>query len=111
RARLPKTHWFWTFLSRIQYDPAPTLLSLTCPVLGIYGELDESTPVKQTEGRLQELLKQAKNQDYRIQIFPQATHSLTINSGAIPVLAPGYLDTVTDWLMIKVKQKNSASKI
>jgi pimeloyl-ACP methyl ester carboxylesterase len=106
RTRMPRTHWFWKFLSLFTYDPGPALNQIKCPVLGIFGELDYSTPVKPTVKRMEEFLKMAGNRDVTIRIFPRASHGLTVKEGAIDVLVAGYWDTLTDWLLSRIKRGN-----
>jgi hypothetical protein len=84
------------------YDPMPALESVTCPVLAVFGELDTLTPVAETVDSLREGLRRAGNRDHTIEVFPGADHALLVwpkpgDQAHWPVLAPGFLDTLTAW--------------
>ena len=87
----------------MNYDPLPALEKVKQPVLAIFGELDTLTPVKETTANFRRGLHQAGNKDLTIKVFPRADHSLLVwpapNEPAHwPVLAPGYLETMTSWI-------------
>ena len=82
------------------------------PVLGIFGELDSSTPVNQVVPILGKALASRRNTDYAIKVFPKANHNIMQaeigGDNELPRLnrfVPEYLDTMTDWLRSRVDLK------
>jgi hypothetical protein len=91
------------------YDPAPDLERVTCPVLALFGGRDLIVPPERNIARMEQALRRGANADYTIEVFPTGDHVLTATkTGAlqeIPFnreLAPGYLETVRQWLMPRV---------
>ena len=85
------------------YDPMPALEKIKCPVLAVFGELDTLTPVSKTTANYKAGLARAGNKDLTIKVFPNADHALLVwpkpnDQAHWPVLAAGYLDTMTDWI-------------
>ena len=88
---------------QMEYDPMPALEKVKCPVLAVFGELDTLTPVTETSANYRRGLKKAANNDVTIKVFPNADHSLLVwpkpnDQVHWPVLAPGYLETMTTWI-------------
>jgi pimeloyl-ACP methyl ester carboxylesterase len=72
------------------------------PVLVMWGQLDQHTPVGEGVAGLKNSLAQANNENWTIIILPRAKHSLGISeTGAIQEkwrgYPPGALKTMTDW--------------
>jgi alpha-beta hydrolase superfamily lysophospholipase len=72
------------------------------PVLAMWGQLDQHTPVGEGVAGLKNSLAQANNENWTIIILPRAKHSLGISeTGAIQEkwrgYPPGTLKTMTDW--------------
>jgi dipeptidyl aminopeptidase/acylaminoacyl peptidase len=89
------------------YDPMPALERVTCPILAVFGELDASTPVAQTTANYAKAVAKSGNADYTIKVFPNADHALLVwpkpgDAAHWPVLAPGYLDTMREWIHKRV---------
>ena len=103
-----KDNWFrWWWVLVGNYDPAPLWEKTTIPVLNIDGELDKNVPVEESFTRMESALKKAGNKDFTLKVFPKADHSILVPSGSgRPVLAPGFLDFITDWLLKRVSVKN-----
>lgn len=85
------------------YDPMPALEKVKCPVLAVFGELDTLTPVTETIANYRKGLGKAGNKDLTIKVFPHADHALLVWPGPNdkahwPILAAGYLDTMTNWI-------------
>jgi pimeloyl-ACP methyl ester carboxylesterase len=85
------------------YDPMPALEKVKCPVLAVFGELDTLTPVTETVANYRKGLGKAGNKDLTIKVFPNADHALLVwpkpgDQTHWPVLAAGYLDTMTNWI-------------
>ena len=92
----------WTL--QMEYDPMPAIERVTCPVLAVFGELDTSTPVAATVAAFHKGLRKAGNSDHTIKVFPGADHALLVwprpgDQAHWPVLAAGYLDTLTTWII------------
>jgi uncharacterized protein len=84
------------------YDPMPALEKVKCPVLAVFGELDTLTPVTETTVNYRKGLEKAGNKDVTIKVFPNADHALLVwpkpnDPFHWPVLAAGYLETMTNW--------------
>jgi pimeloyl-ACP methyl ester carboxylesterase len=99
----------WFLALDIDFDPMPLWERYEGPVLGLFGELDTSTPVKQVVPVFAKALAGRKNTDFAIKVFPKAHHIiLEAETGSDSELerlkryAPGYFDTMTDWLRTKV---------
>jgi uncharacterized protein len=85
------------------YNPMPALERVKCPVLAIFGEVDMLTPVAETTANYQKGLAKAGNKDLTVKVFPNADHALLVwpkpdDQAHWPVLAAGYLDTMTNWI-------------
>jgi len=96
---------------QMNYDPLPALGKVRCPLLAIFGQLDTLTPVAKTTANYREGLAVAGNKDYTIKVFPNADHALLVwpkshDPFHWPMLANGYLDTMTAWLSKRVKTAN-----
>lgn len=94
------------------YNPMSALEKVRCPVLAVFGELDTLTPVVETTANYRKGLAKAGNQDVTIKVFPNADHALLAwpkpnDQVHWPVLAPGYLDAMTDWLKKHVAARTS----
>lgn len=103
----------WYLALDIDFDPVPLWERYDGPVLGIFGELDSSTPVGQVVPILSRALAIRRNTDYAIKVFPKANHNIieaeTGSDSELPRLkrlVPEYFDTMTDWLRTRVDVKN-----
>lgn len=103
----------WYLALDIDFNPVPLWEKFDGPVLGIFGELDSSTPVQQVVPILGRALASRKNTDYAIKVFPKANHNImeaeTGSDSELPRLkrlVPEYFDTMTDWLRTRVDVKN-----
>jgi pimeloyl-ACP methyl ester carboxylesterase len=99
----------WFLALDIDFDPVPLWRRYNGPVLGIFGELDTSTPVRQIVPIFEKTLAARRKTDYAIKIFPKAHHimleAMTGSDSELPSLkrfVPGYFDTMTDWLLKRV---------
>ncbi len=66
-----RTPWFKFFLD---YDPAPTLQRVKCPVLAVFGELDLQVPAAVNRDPMEQALKSGGNSAYRIEVLARANH-------------------------------------
>lgn len=91
----------------VQYDPAPALEKVKCPVLMLYGEKDLQVPPAQNEEPMKNALNKGGNRDFTQVLIPSANHlfqTATTGSpeeyGKLPKeFAPGFLDTMTNWIL------------
>ena len=94
----PLTRYSFGLLS---FSPLPALKDVTCPVLGVFGELDSSTDAPDATNNMRKVLSEAKHRDFTVKIFPNASHSL----GEMPAksrMAPGVFETLRSWLLDRV---------
>lgn len=82
------------------------LQGIQCPILAIWGEQDSFLPPNQSAMRLKDFLVTSNHTDYRIKIFEDASHYLTV-AGPDSKFTPGYLELVTDWLDNRVRPDRS----
>jgi dienelactone hydrolase len=97
----------------LDFDPIPYWQRVTCPVLALYGELDENTPTVRDVPLLIEALKRAGNGDYTVTVLPKTDHlfyeHLAPHEGyaaQIPAFeryVPGYVDGMMGWLSKRLK--------
>lgn len=99
----------WFLALDIDFNPVPLWEKYDGSVLGIFGELDTSTPVRQVVPIFEKALASRRNKDYTIKIFPKAHHIIleaeTGSDEELPRLkryVPGYFDTMTNWLRKRV---------
>ena len=102
----------WFLALDIDFNPVPLWEKYDGSVLGIFGELDTSTPVRQVVPIFEKALASRRNKDYTIKIFPKAHHIIleaeTGSDEELPRLkryVPGYFDTMTNWLRKRVNAK------
>jgi pimeloyl-ACP methyl ester carboxylesterase len=92
---LDQLRWDWDHV--LTFDPLPALGRVTCPVLGVFGELDTATPAKRTAENMRRVLTQAGHTDFTIKVFPNAGHSLS-ELPSKSRMAPGLFETLRSWL-------------
>ena len=96
------TDWFREFFD---YDPAPTLRQVHCPVLALDGAKDLQVPAAQNLPAIRAAL--ANNPDAEVEELPGLNHLFqTANTGGIAeyaqieqTIAPLVMDTITDWIL------------
>jgi len=91
------------FKREMNYDPTIALRRLSVPALFLFGERDELVPVGKSVEIISEVLTQSGHRDFTIRVFPEADHGIRVSGpdGSMR-LAPGYLDTMRDWLRNRV---------
>jgi pimeloyl-ACP methyl ester carboxylesterase len=102
-----KTPWFKYFA---EYDPAPALQKVACPVLALFGELDNQVPPGLNREPMEKALRAGGNNDWQIKVLPKANHlflpSVTGNPAEYPAMekqfVPGFLDLMADWIARRV---------
>lgn len=89
------------------YHDAPAVIrNVHQPVLAIFGEMDRLTPPRESAAIWAHELRVAGNRDFSVRLFPRATHGILETDGTgnpfeiLPErrLAPGYLQTMFDWI-------------
>jgi pimeloyl-ACP methyl ester carboxylesterase len=98
-----RSPWFRYFLD---YDPAPTLARVNCPVLAIFGEKDLQVPTEANRAVMDDVAKKSGNRDFTIVVIPGANHlyqaATTGGASEYPRLkkefAPGFEDALIPWL-------------
>jgi pimeloyl-ACP methyl ester carboxylesterase len=94
----------------LDYDPAPVLEATAIPVLALFGELDLQVPPDLNIPIMEQALESGDNPDFAIETTPHANHLFQKAQTGSPVeyatlkreFAPGFLDTITDWLLQRV---------
>ena len=96
--------WFRFFLD---YDPAPALTKVRCPVLALFGELDlQVVPHDENQKAIADALERGGNKDFTLKTIPKANHLFQEATTGSPVeygtlkkaFAPGFLSELTAWL-------------
>jgi dienelactone hydrolase len=96
------TDWFREFFD---YDPAPTLRQVRCPVLALDGGKDLQVPAAQNLPAIRAAL--ANNPDAEVEELPGLNHLFqTAKTGGIAeyaqieqTIAPLVMDTITNWVL------------
>jgi pimeloyl-ACP methyl ester carboxylesterase len=89
------------FKVEMNYDPRIALRKLTAPVLFVFGDQDRLVPVQTSIDIIRQTLTESGHRDFTIKSFPGADHGIRLESGQF---APGYLQTMSDWVHSKVSQ-------
>ena len=98
-----RSPWFKYFL---EYDPAPALAKLTCPVLAIFGEKDLQVPTAQNRDVMEAIFRKSGNTQATVHVVPRANHlyqdAITGNATEYAVLkkefVPGFLELLGTWV-------------
>jgi pimeloyl-ACP methyl ester carboxylesterase len=105
---LETLRWRWTHV--YSFDPRPAVENVHCPVLGVFGALDTSTPAPVAVANMRQMLTEAGNADFMLKVFPNANHALTqAETGSDDETerakgqAPDLFDTLRSWLSKRVK--------
>jgi hypothetical protein len=88
----------------MNYDPDQTLAAVRQPVLGLFGEGDVSTPVRETVAAMRRGLARAGNRDVTIRVYPRADHALLVWPGGgrnlvLPRYPLGYPEVIALWIL------------
>lgn len=96
----PELWQFLVLVAQHLYDPVSVLEQITCPTLAIFGELDVLTPVAKSVPLFEVAFATSGNANLTITVFPGANHRILI--GDPPTFAPGYLETMSNWIRRQV---------
>jgi uncharacterized protein len=97
------------------HNPVTSWERVIVPVLAIYGSRDMSIPTELSANRIKEALDRAGNPDVTIKVFVGADHEIKVSGDpkletegkwGFPREAPGYLETMTEWLVQRVDIKS-----
>jgi uncharacterized protein len=105
-----RTPWFKFFLD---YDPAPALLHVSCPVLALFAERDLQVPTDANRTVMESIAKKSGNPDWTIKVIPGANHLYQAATTGSPSeyarlkkeFAPGVVDTLISWLQGHAKKR------
>jgi uncharacterized protein len=105
--RALRTPWFAYFIS---CDPVAYLANIACPVLALFGELDQQVPVALNGQPMKEALGRHGNPDITVTTLPAVNHlfqkAVTGNpseyAGLEKKFGEGVLDQITAWLLKRV---------
>jgi len=103
----PKGNWIYTWYPTIgNFHPLPLWERVTVPVLLVYGERDQNTPVDASVNGIGQALHTGRNTDYTPVLIPGAAHNLTIQpQPGQPFfwwhVAPGYSDLLISWVRLR----------
>ncbi|HEV2872664.1 MAG TPA: alpha/beta hydrolase [Actinomycetota bacterium] len=90
------------FMARIyDYDPAPALERVTCPLLAIWGQRDVYVPVAASAERFAAALGRAGNGSFRLEVVPDADHGLRLPATGDDERGPripDLMDMIVTWL-------------
>lgn len=96
--------WFKSFVS---YNPADDLEKITCPILAVYGEMDNRVIADHGWKPLLQWIAdhpEALSPDITVRIIPGANHFLTDRNHALKgEMMPGVADILTAWINERVK--------
>ncbi len=102
--------WFRDF---VNYDPAPTLSKLACPVLAINGEKDLQVPPDQNLPAIRKALESAGNKNFEVIEMPGLNHLFqTAKTGAIreyseieETMSPVAMEKISSWILTQSGSK------
>jgi dienelactone hydrolase len=97
----PANASYWSFSRGFaQYRALDWWARFRGPVLLVYGAEDQRVQAAASAERITQALRSAGNTDVTVRIFPGADHTFRLapGPGGWAVTAPGYLDTLLDWL-------------
>ncbi|MGI8640479.1 MAG: alpha/beta hydrolase family protein [Pyrinomonadaceae bacterium] len=122
KARAQNAKWIWNpgtkeqlrgrwFRLIMDFDPAPVLEKVRCPVLAFFGEKDVLVPPGGNIPNLEQALQKGGNKDYTIKILPKANHRFeetTTGANDFPTTkrtVPGYYDVMFEWLKKRINAR------
>jgi uncharacterized protein len=95
------------FRGLLEYDPAPTLSKLTCPVLALNGEKDLQVPPQQNLPPIRKALAAAGNKDVEVVELPGLNHlfqnaktgNVSEYSEIEETISPVAMEKVASWIL------------
>jgi uncharacterized protein len=112
---MAKSPWFKFFLD---YDPAPTLEKVKCPVLVLLGEKDLQVPAEPNRLAIVAALAKGGNPDVTVKVFAGANYlyQAAVTGGVSEYatlkkeFVPGFLDTISRWILERTRPAPPAGK-
>lgn len=100
--------WMTFFLT---HDPASTLEKVDVPVLALFGGKDTQVPAEMNETAMKAAFARGGNTEVTTRVFPEANHLFqAAGTGSPneyaqlqPEFIPGFLDTISAWILEQVK--------
>lgn len=96
---LEEMRWDWDNV--LSFNSLPALRTVTCPFLGLWGELDQETDARAAERNTRAMLAESGNRDFTLKIFPDANHPLQ-EMPSRARMAPGVFETLRSWLRARI---------
>ncbi len=101
----------------IDFDPVPAIENVSCPVLAIFGELDQQVPVSLNRSPMEAALSRSRTKDWHVEVIPKANHLFLKAVTGAPseyatldkVYVPGFLDLLTGWITKRVSVSNGGA--
>ena len=94
------------YRQEMNYDPVAALEKVSVPVLEIFGEEDEVTPVDESLEILKRTFERSGNKDVTFKVFPGADHGIqTFSRRGERQFAPGYVETMISWIEKRLNLK------
>ena len=103
---------------REQFDPAPFLRQLRCPVLALFAERDVFVPPAENVAKMERYLREAGNKDVTTKVFPSVGHDMELSRSLTtgrwkwpngywvrPRKAPDYDRTIVTWIWDRVEAR------
>ncbi len=86
------------------YDPVPVLRQVHCPVLAIFGDSDPLVPAQKSAEIWKRTLKEARNRDVTVKLFPHADHGISdTRTGIQP---PEFFTLQRDWILRRFRNNS-----
>jgi alpha-beta hydrolase superfamily lysophospholipase len=84
-------------------DPVSFMKNIKCPMLCIYGELDQSVAASQSAEIIRNVFVDTKHADFVIKVFPGAGHQLEITEGNRTFRHNDVDKFILDWIQKRVR--------
>ena len=89
--------------SMLDYDPTLSLKQVRCPVLALFGENDVNVPPEEYRPAMVRALTEGECRDYQVKVIPDANHAFYGSEAPNDGFVPGFLDSITGWLLERVR--------
>lgn len=99
-----RKNWEWI----ATYNPKEDIRKIKAPVLVMLGGQDYNQPTEVSSKKWREALEEAKNENFIIKIFQEASHGLTVgghHAPGFPKYANGHLELMKEFILKSVVKK------